>query len=354
MAQDSLSYNRNLRDVEAETWIIGSADYTYADGNHAVGGRIAVKQIEPEKYFHYGISAGLNSDACFSTIASIGPAFKVGNLYILPEALVGLRSVRDSSVYLSPIGDELIYSRPGPKFSVGGGLKIGYKVTKNFSLYVGASYERMFSYQQANIFEDGWTHVSEVSPKNVVSCEIGAAAVIEENYLRSGNNCPEIAIVGGYSSDGAFAGVEVRSSDLLNYRLGHNYGGYTTFFCQSGNAEIGALYNIEFFPWGSDSWFSMGLGVKLGMGMYRGEWSGNAMSEPGRVEAGKIRYAFGGGGAFKMTPINFRVGGVVSFGAFLEVGGRIWLPTKGAGDFIVTYNNVCRYNAIGLEGCVSF
>ena len=83
---------------------------------------------------------------------------------------------------------------------------------------------------------------------------------------------------------GAFVSVDVRSFDRIGYVLGHNYGGFTRFYLQTGNAEIGGMYNLDIYPWGSNSAYYASVGVEAAMGMYNRPWSGIATENPERFE----------------------------------------------------------------------
>lgn len=321
--------NRNLRDNTSRTVIGLSGTYTYGDGTHAGGGTLSVTQLYP--WFHLGTSAGINSDGCFNANIYAGPKFG-DNFYIAPSLVLGMRQVREYNEYENTQnGDLFRYSRPAPRLSLGGSLRIGY----NFGfigIFAGVGYERTFSYSRGELLHNPWARVDGSDIRNIISAELGVACVLSDDYLVSGDNCLEISAGGGYSSMGGYVSLDVQSFKRFAWAVGHSYGGFTNFYFQSGNAEIGGRYNLEFYPWGSNSFYGAAIGIEAAMGQYRRSWSGVAEERPNRFETNWNVYSFGGRGSLVLTPLMFQVG-ILNVSVFGNVGVAGQVAVKGLGDF---------------------
>lgn len=324
--------NRNLRSDGGETHISLSGSYTHsikAEDAHAFGGNITVAQMYD--WFHFGAQFGVSSNGCFNGNVFVGPKFG-RNFYVAPSAVVGIRQVRELNLYQNTLNEDVFtYWRPAPRFTVGANLRIGY----NFgvvAVFGGVGYERAFSYTRGEMLQYPWVCVEKTSPKDIITAELGIACVFSDDNFYSGDNCLEIGVGGGYSSMGAYASIDLRSFDRIGYVVGHNYGGFANFYLETGNAEIGGMYNLDFYPWGSNSAYYASIGVEAAMGMYQRKWSGTATEKPERFETSWGVYSFGGRGALVVTPVGFQFG-MVNISAFGSVGVAGQLPVKGLGNF---------------------
>lgn len=324
--------NRNLRTDGGETHISLSGSYTYslsAENPHAFGGNVTVAQMY--KWFHFGTQFGLSSNGCFNGNVFVGPKFG-NNFYVAPSAVIGIRQVRETNKYQNTSNEDVFtYWRPAPRFAVGANLRLGYNFGK-IAVFGNVAYERAFSYARGEMLQYPWVCVEKTSPKDIITAELGISAVLSSDKFVSGDNCLEMGASGGYSSMGAFVSVDVRSFDRIGYVLGHNYGGFTRFYLQTGNAEIGGMYNLDIYPWGSNSAYYASVGVEAAMGMYNRPWSGIATENPERFETAWKVYSFGGRGALVLTPVGFQFG-IVNISAFGSIGVAGQLPVNGLGKF---------------------
>jgi hypothetical protein len=323
------SANRNLREGKGTTLVSASGVYTYSEGSHAGGGALSVTQLY--KWVHFGATAGVNSQGCFNTNLFVGP--KIGsNFYVAPSLVLGMRQVREYSEYINTHNLDLFtYSRPAPRLTVGAGLRIGYNFGK-VGIFAGASYERAFAYSRSEMLAYPWEPSEKTSPKHIISAELGLAVVLSEDNMISGDNCLEISAASGYSSMGGYVSIDLEKFSRLGWCLGHTYGGFTNFYFQSGNAEIGGRYNLEFYPGGSNSIYNCGIGVEAAMGQYRRSWSGVAEENPDRLDTQWSVYSFGGRGSVVVTPVALQFG-IVNISIFGNVGVVGQVPVTGLGDF---------------------
>ena len=327
----SVAYpNRNLRTDDSKTHISLSGSYSYSlksENAHAFGGNITVAQMY--KWFHFGTQFGLSSNGCFNGNVFVGPKFG-NNFYVAPSAVIGIRQVRESNKYQNTLNDDVFtYWRPAPRFSLGANLRLGYDFG-NVALFGSVGYERACSYARGEMLKDPWVCVEKTSPKDIITAEIGVSAVLSDDDFYSGNNCLEIGVSGGYSSMGGYVSLDVVSFDRIGYVLGHRYGGFANFYVETGNAEVGAKYNLDIYPWGSNSVYCASVGVEAAMGMYNRLWSGVATENPERFETSWKVYSFGGRGALVVTPLEFQLG-IVNVSAFGSIGVAGQLPVKGLG-----------------------
>ena len=324
--------NVNLRPDNGETHIALSGSYTHSfstNNPHAFGGNITVAQMYP--WFHFGAQAGMSSNGCFNSNVFVGPKFG-NNFYVAPSATIGLRQVRETNVYENTLnGDIFRYKRPAPRFAVGANLRLGYNFG-SIAVFGSVGYERTFSYSRGEMLHKPWVCVEQTSPQDILTAEIGVACVLSEDNFYSGDNCLEFGVGGGYSTMGAYASVELKSFDRIGYVLGHNYGGFINFYVETGNAEIGAQYSLDIYPFGSDSWYYTSVGVEAAMGMYQRSWSGTAIEKPERFSTLWSVYSFGGRGGFRLVPIGLQFG-PVKIALNLGVGIAAQLPSVGDGAF---------------------
>jgi hypothetical protein len=272
------------------------------------------------------------SNGCFHSDLFVGPNFYIGdNFYIAPAVSLGIRCSRDTLVYESTLSKDLFtQSAPKPKFAIGGKIRVGYDFGR-FAVFGGVGYDRLFSYGRSDMLADPWVLVSEKSGNNVISAEIGASYVITDDNFVSGDNCLQAGVSAGYGTMGAFVSADVTSFKRIGYYVGHSYGGQATFYVQSGNAEVGGQYNLEFFPCGSDSWYSMSIGTNAVMGLYQRAWKGIALEDPERFQILHKPYSFGGGSDVELSPVGGQFG-CFNLSLSAGIGLRAVLQTEAKGN----------------------
>jgi hypothetical protein len=308
-------------------------------GQSSFGGALTVTQMY--QWMHFGMTAGLTSDGCSRGDVFIGPNFRIGNLFISPAASVGLEQGRTNIEFKnSIIGDKLTIMRPAPNFKVGAALRIGYKIINRVSVHVGVGYSHLMRYGRSDYLSEPWVLVSEESETDVLSVEIGASYNLSSDELLSGDNCLVSGISAGASSMGAYVSADVKAFNRIGFNTGHSYGGFTTFYCENGGAEIGGVYELNLFPCGSDSWYTAAVGAEVAMGMYPRTFSGLAQENPDRFRTEWGIYSFGGGFRARFTPFGVQIGRF-NLSAYASVGAVGVLPAKGEGNlqYQVTSNN---------------
>ncbi len=324
--------NRNLRTNNSKTYVSLSGSYTYSfnENGHAFGGNISVLHT-PCKWLHCGTQFGMASNGCFNANVFVGP--KIGRKFgFAPSAVVGLRQVRETNKYQNTLnGDGFTYWRPAPNFSYGVNVRLWYDFG-HVALFGNVGWEQVCGYGRGEMLKDPWVSVEKTSPKDMITAEIGVSAVLSDNTLKSGNNCLEVGVSGEYTSMGGKVSLDVIKFDMLNFSIGHSYGGFGSFYFETGNAEVGAKWNLDWYPLGSDSHYHASIGVEAAMGMYSRQWSGVALENPERFNTSWGVYSFGGRGALVLSPVEFQFG-IVKISAYGSVGVAAQLPVKGLGKF---------------------
>jgi hypothetical protein len=162
---------------------------------------------------NYGFVAGGDFDGTFSGKGFVGPRFGKDGFYFAPALTAGMGQVREKADYLNPVnGDVLKFNTLQPKFLLGAQIQLGYNFN-HFGLFTRVSYERAIGYAQSSNLGDSWVESSSSCPKNIVSIEAGVAYVMNNDVMRSGDNCLNAGVAGGYSSSmGAFASVDVKGN----------------------------------------------------------------------------------------------------------------------------------------------
>lgn len=328
--------NRNLRENNGQTLITLSGVYNFGTESMSHQGVSSYIGISRHRnWWHYGLYAGGDfMNETLSAKAFIGP--KLGrNFYFAPAISFGLGQSRTESVYTNPNNDDLFKQNlPAPKFLVGAQARLGYNF-KNFGIFAGVSYDYFLGYSQSQSLSEPWIEVSKNSQKDRLSVELGLAYVIGGETMISGDNCITSSVGGGYSSMGWFTSVDVMGYSRLSYALGHSYGGTFAFYTESGNAEIGGKYMLNWIPGGSNGIYNAGIGVSAVVGQYSRTWEGVANDDPERLQVGGKKMSFGGGASIDVVPVALQFG-VVNISLFGSYGFRAIAAVKGEGD--LNYN----------------
>lgn len=330
-AQNKKNFNLRQNDGVTVFGLSGGYKWGFGNGeNSAAAINLSVTRLH--KWVNYGFVAGGDFDGTFSGKAFVGPGVWRKNFYVAPALTAGMGQVRKDADFLNPVnGDVLKFNTPQPKFLLGGQLQIGYNFN-HFGLFTRASYERAIGYAQSSNLGDSWEKSSSSCPKNIVSIEAGIAYVMNNGVMRSGDNCLNAGVAGGYSSSmGAFASIEVKGYSRLGDAFGHQYGGLFSFYFENGNAEIGAEYDIVWHPCGSDGIYNASIGLAGLIGQYRRSFEGMSYDDPERAYTKGEETSFGGGFDLKVSPLYFQAGRVnIEF--FASIGLRAICDVRGKGD----------------------
>ena len=325
--------NRNLRNNDGQTMVFVSGAYNFGPEQTHQGASTYVGVTRHFSWVNYGFTAGGDIvNKTMSVKAFVGPKFG-SNFYFTPAVSFGLGQSRTEVLYKNPNnGDLWKQNLPQPRFLFGAQARVGYN-WEHFGIFAGVSYDRLWGYTQIQNLADPWVEVSRSSQEERLTVELGVAYVFNGKTMKSGSNCPTIAVGGGFSSLGHFTSFDVQWASYPGYHFGHLYGGVCNYYVETGDAEIGARYMLDLMP-GPKGWkevYHFGIGVKAVMGQYLRTWEGVAKDAPERLEVGGQKYSFGGGADLEVVPVALQCG-VVNLSLFGSYGFRAITAVKGVGD----------------------
>jgi hypothetical protein len=297
--------NVNLRDA-AGTTSVAVKGGVIMTGKSATG-TVGLEVNQSYDWFTFGGGADVAFNGCFTADVKVGPKFG-DNFYVAPELTLGLAQVRESSEYINTEnGDIFRTSRPAPRLTLGGEIRLGYN-WENLGIFCNIGYKRAFKYSQIKMLQDPWQQTGYKSGKHSFYAELGLSYNMREGNMLSGDNCTELSAIFGYSSEGMLLGMDFTSFKRFSWSWGNSYGGFTNFYLQNGAAEIGAKYMLSCYPVGSNSVYSFAFGPELAMGMYPRHWSGEASENIDRFKTSWNVYSLGGRFGLKLAPVSLQLG----------------------------------------------
>jgi hypothetical protein len=339
--------NFNLRGNSTSTHVGISGGFNTGFGSGSGSGCLFnLNATRYHKWYHYGMKAG--GDMINKTLKAnvyAGPKFG-NNFYVAPAITFGLGQVRTELTYQNLNNeDKWMYKLPQPNFFVGGQVVFGYNFG-TIGIFLQTGYERAFSFSQTQVLEKPWVEVERKSAKDFLNVEVGFSYIIDGKTMMSGDNCLIASIGGGYSSMGHFMSVDLKGFARLGYSFGHSYGGVFSFYTGNGNAEIGAKYDLNWHPGGSNGRYNASIGISAVVGQYSRTWTGSANDDPERLSVGGSKWSLGGGVDLEITPVAVQLGRV-NLALFGSYGFRALTKVKGSGD--LNYNANTTSN--NLFGC---
>jgi hypothetical protein len=265
------SFGRNLRyenpnKVSNETSVGFIA--TGSRNGQSYGAQVAYRRVYA-KGLVYGLQASATNCSGSSADAILG--YRFGKAFTVEvDALAGYGQAQVSWSMTSVEGDEYLRyaSRNDWGFEAGAQVRLGVPLTKALSVALIGGVKHNFVKGGVSEIPEHWALDGQTIDENQWFAAVCLSYRMEAKAQYSGDNCWEVAGVGGISNQGAVYGAEIMKYHRTAFIGGTIFGLGSEYITKNGNT-LNRLYGAGGYritPAGARSLLVIDLKVKIGVG----------------------------------------------------------------------------------------